>query len=66
MVCFLVPLILTVEIDIPYDALITGQSVFENNLANACASTIIFPKTDTVVLTFWTSTVYILILVDST
>ena len=47
MACFLVPLLLTFEIDIPYGALITGYFVFENIPANACASSTIFPRTDT-------------------
>ena len=44
---------LTVKIDIPYDALITRFFVFESNLANACASTTISPKTYTVALALW-------------
>ena len=55
MAYFLVPWRLTVEINIPYDALITGYFVFENNLANTCASTTIFLKTDTVALALWVS-----------
>ena len=43
LVCFLVPWRLTVEINIPYQPLISEKFVFENNLANACASTTMFP-----------------------
>ena len=50
MACFLVPWRLTVEINIPYDALITGYFVFENNLANNAT---IFPKTYIVALALW-------------
>ena len=53
---FCVPWTLTVEINIPHDAfIITGHFVFENNLANACTSATIFPKTDTVALALWAS-----------
>ena len=55
MALFLAPWRLTVEIIIPYEALITGYFVFECNLANACASTTMFPKTDTVALALWAS-----------
>ena len=46
---------LTVEINIPYDVLITGYFVVENNLANTCMSTTIFAKTDSVALALWAS-----------
>ena len=55
MMCFLVPWRLIVEIVIPYDALIAGYIVFENNLGNTCASTTIFPKTDAIALALWAS-----------
>ena len=38
---------------IPCDALLTGYFVFETYLSNACASTSIFPTTDTVALALW-------------
>ena len=49
------PLRLTVEIDILYDVLVTGVLVFESNLPTVCASTTLFPKTDTVALALWAS-----------
>ena len=55
MACFVVLWRLKVEINIPHDALLTGYFVSENKLANACASTTIFPKTDTVALALWAS-----------
>ena len=45
----------TVEINIPYDVLLTGYLVFENNLLSVCASTILFQKSDTVALALWAS-----------
>ena len=54
---FLVPWRLTAENNIPDDALIIGYFVSVNNLANACASTTICLKTDTVALALWGSTV---------
>ena len=51
MACFLVPWRLKFEINIPYDALLTGYFIFENNLANARAnSTIVI-----VALALWAS-----------
>ena len=50
MTFFFVPYALTVEINIPCDALLTGYFVFETYLSHECASTKIFPTTDTVAL----------------
>ena len=52
---FLVTWRLTVEINILFDALLTGYLGFKNNLSNACASTTVFLKTDTVTLALWTN-----------
>ena len=55
MACFLVPWRLRVEINVRYDASLTGYLVFENNFSNVRASTTIFQKTDTVALALWAS-----------
>ena len=50
MACFLVPWRLRREVNVRYDASLTGYLVFENNFSNIRASTTIFPKTDTFAL----------------
>ena len=46
---------LTVEINILYDALLTGYLSFENIFLNKCASITIFPKQDNIALILWAS-----------
>ena len=55
MAFFFVPCALTVEINIPCDALLTGYFVFESYLSHACASTKIFPTRYIVALALWAS-----------